>query len=206
MPQSRTLDIAYVVDCTESMGVWMSSVRHYIRRDLDVLHNQNPGWTIRVALVCYRDFGDEIPFHILDFRTSEDRMEQVLAEIETVGGIDETENVAGALWVCNRLSWQSEVRFVTLLTDAPAHGRRYRAVDDESASIDRFPQGNPDGRILEVEVRRLAETGVCLTCARITPKTDRMFDVFDAVYRRFSRKGAWCIVHDIRARLQDRTE
>lgn len=68
-----SLDIAFVVDATGSMGAWLEAVKANIRAIatgiLPRIQQQYPGLqlAVRFALVAYRDVGDNPQFEELGF-------------------------------------------------------------------------------------------------------------------------------------------
>lgn len=70
-----TLDVAFVLDVTGSMGAWLEACKANIRaiaKDiLPRIHKQYPGLKleVRFALLGYRDVGDNPQFEQQDFTT-----------------------------------------------------------------------------------------------------------------------------------------
>lgn len=60
-------------------------------------------------------------------------------------GRDIPEDIAGAFFVALNQAWSSKCRYAVLITDAPCHGIKYH----EEEKIDRYPQGDPTGLIIE---------------------------------------------------------
>ena len=61
------------------------------------------------------------------------------------GGADGPEDVLPALTAAaTLLDWQAKVRFLVLVTDAPAHGR-----DCNDKTDDQYPGGSPSGQTVE---------------------------------------------------------
>ena len=66
--------LAFVLDCTASMGPWIEEAKTKIGQIVqDVLKEHNQA-TFEVGLVAYRDYGDDSPLRVLDFTTPENVM------------------------------------------------------------------------------------------------------------------------------------
>lgn len=183
MTRQILVKLAFVLDCTGSMEPWIQEAKTKMTDMLDATRRDHPNATFEVALVAYRDYGDERRFTIVDF-THPDVLLQHLRPIHADGGDDEAEDVAGALEHASHLMWGgSDVRMLIHIADAPPHGDAYH---DPRVS-DRFPQGDPDNLNLRHIVQRLAEMDVQYTFVRITSATDRMIDVFHDVYARWRK-------------------
>lgn len=121
----KELDIAFIVDCTLSMGPYIENVRNSIR---EIVEEIKQGETIdtRLALVEYRDHAPQDETFVTqthDFTSSVDEMKQWLDECVASGGGDLPEAVADALNDANNLSWRPRATKICLvITDAPPHG------------------------------------------------------------------------------------
>lgn len=169
--------IAFVLDCTGSMGPWIHEAKTKIQ-EIVTSTDVPPGAQIEVAVVAYRDYGDVVRRRVIDF-TVPHEAEHFLQDIYAEGGDDEAEDVAGALNRAYGLTWgPSDVRMIFHIADAPAHGRMYHL----PRVSDRFPDGDPDGKDPRESLRHLAWQEVEFTFVRITSSTDVMIDVFHEVY------------------------
>jgi hypothetical protein len=189
----NTIDIAFVLDCTASMQPWIDAAKRQIHRTLDALQNTHPNWSFQIALVIYRDFGDAERISVLDFTQTFDHFDRMLAECTAEGGDDIPEDFAGAMHITSGLSWTSRVRHVFIITDAPPHGNKYH----EPRIADRFPYGDPAGRILEEDVDILTSKQVNMTFMRIHPRTDILIDCLRGVYVHRQYRGATFTVQEL---------
>lgn len=196
-PARTTIDVAFVLDCTASMQPWIDAAKRQIHTTLDTLHNLHPTWEFRVALVLYRDYGDDERSHVLGFTKNLAYFDRLLDETIAEGGDDVAEDFAGAMWHAARLHWSGDVRHVFVITDAPAHGMRYH----DARISDRFPEGDPDGRVLEDDVDTLTSKHVNMTFVRIRPHTDILIDRLRTVYTVRRHRGARFEVEDLPQRL-----
>lgn len=193
----NTIDIAFVLDCTASMQPWINAAKRQIHTTLDGLHNTHPNWDFHVALVLYRDYGDEERRAVLDFTDKWQRFDAMLDNAVAEGGDDVAEDFAGAMWMTARLGWTGHIRHVFVITDAPAHGERYHG----PRVSDRYPGGDPDGRIVEDDVDMLTSKRVHMTFVRIRADTDILIDCLRNVYHIRAHRGAHFEVEDLPERL-----
>jgi hypothetical protein len=172
--RTRTVNLAFVVDCTSSMEPWIDEVRTKMGTIVDSTQELHPSATLRVALVAYRDYGDSVEREVWDFTSPYD-VQEALEGIHAFGGGDEAEDVAGGLTEVVDLTWGvGDINMVIHIADAPAHGRRFHG-----ASVsDRFLAGDPEGRCPVHCLRTLADRGISYTFVRITSATDMMMEVF----------------------------
>ena len=172
------VSVAFVLDCTASMGPWIHAAKTKIHEIVDTVSDQNPDADIEIALVAYRDYGDEHPFRVVDF-TSADIIERTLNSLRAEGGDDEAEDVAHALQRTTHLTWEdSELCLVFHIADAPAHGMAFHT----PLVSDRFPRGDPDGLDPRDFVEKLSFLDVQYTFVKIHASTDTMIEQFHNCY------------------------
>lgn len=170
--------IAFLLDCTGSMEPWIQEAKSKIHEILRDVRREHPNTEFEVALVAYRDYGDQVRFRVVDF-TDAREVVRALEPIHAKGGDDEAEDVAGALDKACGLTWgPSDVRMLFHIADAPAHGKGYH----EPHVSDRFPQGDPEGKKPTHLLTHLAHQEIEYTFVRITASTDKMLGVFHRVY------------------------
>src|SRR5690606_20782684 len=105
-----TLDIAFVLDTTGSMQPYIDAAKSVIRQiAASVNSNQNVKGRVRLALVGYRDRGDEYVSQVLctfEAGTNLAAFEAVLDRTIADGGGDEPEQVfAGVRTAVTELNW-----------------------------------------------------------------------------------------------------
>jgi uncharacterized protein YegL len=47
-----------ILDCTGSMGAWIKEAKDEINNIIDNVRKMKEGLSVRVSIVCYRDFSD----------------------------------------------------------------------------------------------------------------------------------------------------
>ena len=141
MPSEMNIDIAFGVDQTGSMAPYTKSAMETLKAIVDGptsitknLEAQFPDITfrIRVAVLGYRDVGDQnnqFVENVWDTDHFTDNISTAVRSIERTlanpsGGDDIAEDHLGAIHRCTNWNskddWSSEVKFLMLLTDAPA--------------------------------------------------------------------------------------
>jgi Mg-chelatase subunit ChlD len=118
----RTIDIAFVLDTTGSMSEEIESVKQTIRK---VARELGKGDTVvRIALVDFKDKGDDWVTRVHDFSSDLDAFSRQIASIEADGGGDIPEHVNEGLRVAvEKLGWSNgaSARLAFLIGDAPPH-------------------------------------------------------------------------------------
>lgn len=149
--------IVFLMDATGSMQTYINGTKLQIKTFIDNLrskvyddfeneYNEQERkefeFIYEVAIVCYRDFGDNIHFETLDFTNDLSKVEQFLGTIRANGGSDAPEDVKGAFihalfgidsTNC-KLSWEDRgqvaSRNIMWLADAPPHGNKFNCIID----------------------------------------------------------------------------
>jgi hypothetical protein len=122
------LDLMFVIDTTGSMMDELA----YIRRELDDIvtriKGQHHNVNIRLALVVYRDVGDEYVVKEYDFTNSMEKMQSWLSAQKASGGGDYPEAVERALEEAYQQSWRTEssAKVLFFIADAPAHDQHLK--------------------------------------------------------------------------------
>jgi Mg-chelatase subunit ChlD len=114
------LDMVFVIDTTGSMGWKIEQAKAFARKQAATIKEKNG----RVALVAYRDAGDEYTAKIISGLQSDQT--EFLAGLDalTIGGGGDTEEAAlhALMTAFNGLTWEDgATKAAVLLTDAPFH-------------------------------------------------------------------------------------
>ena len=185
--------LAFLVDCTGSMGQWIQAAKDQIEAIVEKTQREyaNADLRFQVAFVGYRDYGDEVPYEVIPFTS----VEAFLAEmrgIEATGGDDMAEDVAGGLQRVLDLDWaDSDVRTLIHIADAPPHGLAYHAPHVS----DRFPEGDPRGIDVTHCLRELAHD-VDTTFIGLNRSTDLYIEKALEAYRSVQKRSF--VVADLR--------
>ena len=89
--------------------------------------------------------------------------------------------MAGGLDAAAELNWESKIKFVIVITDAPGHGRELHDLDAEH---DRFIDGDPAGKDAASVIHKLQEKNIDMVFCHIVPdSTRKMFRAFCNEYK-----------------------
>lgn len=120
----RTLDLAFVVDATGSMGDEISYLQSELLDVLKKVENNLKNTNVRYGSVFYRDQGDEYVTRKFDFSNNAEEMVNFIKKQKAGGGGDTPEAVVEAMQVSiDELKWSQEnsTKIMFLILDAPPH-------------------------------------------------------------------------------------
>ncbi|MFS8160430.1 MAG: hypothetical protein ACMG6E_09545 [Candidatus Roizmanbacteria bacterium] len=100
-----------------------------------------------------------------------------------MGGDDMPEDVVGGMNKGLQQNWISKNKYAILLADCPTHGRKFYSGRD-----DRYPEGCPNGLVIEDIIKRYAEKDICFNAVKITNETDRMYACLGEEYKKVAGK------------------
>jgi Mg-chelatase subunit ChlD len=170
-PNERRIEIAFVLDTTGSMANLIDGAKRKIWSIANSIVDVNPDAEIRMALIGYRDIGDEYVVKSFDMNDDIQGLYGNLTRFVADGGGDTPESVNEALDAgVRKLNWSSDPdvrRIVFLVGDAPPHmdyanGPKYRDVvakaRDRSIVINTVQAGaDPETTQYWQEMARLGE-------------------------------------------------
>jgi Mg-chelatase subunit ChlD len=122
LPAKRTIDVAFVLDATGSMGEEIAAVKSTIRKVSSSL--EHGSMDVRIGLVAYKDRGDPYVTRVFPMTTELASFEREVAGVSAGGGGDTPESVNEAIHVAlTRLDWDAHAlgRYAFLVGDAPPH-------------------------------------------------------------------------------------
>ena len=189
--QNSRLDLLFIMDITNSMDVYLDQVKRQVLDIINEIRKECAGIEIYIGFIGYRDFSD------LDFGESyinlelTEKYENIIQNIKYLkaeGGGDIPEDLCGALEFAKEKKWKGKSRFAILVTDSPCHGRKY--YDDTTENFDNYPDGDREGRNIEDYIKFLAENEISVFCLKVSPSTDKMFEIFEEVYNNNKRKDS----------------
>jgi hypothetical protein len=139
-PRPR-VEVAFVLDTTGSMGGLIDGAKRRIWSIARRIGEGQPRPELAIALVGYRDQGDEYVTRVHDLSGDMDLVYQNLMAFQAGGGGDTPEHVSAAVHdAVSRISWSKgpALRMIFLVGDAPPHmdyqdGLDYRVSTREAA-------------------------------------------------------------------------
>ncbi|KAL7561429.1 hypothetical protein ACA910_009286 [Epithemia clementina (nom. ined.)] len=192
------IDLAFVIDVTGSMGPYTSAIFATVKTLVDKqgavmgrLQANYPDteFTFHVAVMGFRDIDDgNAQFRESLWKTKSHFTENTEEAIRfvraitnpTSGGGDLAEDVLGAIDRCARWNeeedWKSRLKFMMVLTDAPAHGLVDPSVagtpntDDYATS---HPKGLTTDSVVDVLVKRGIDLFMCSFNPTATSRTEQ---------------------------------
>lgn len=158
--ESASVDLAFVLDCTGSMGPYLDSAKNEITNFARNIKSLHPNVSLRLAFVGYRDHCDgDTRLVVMRFGSNNvEEFTRIVAAQAATGGGDGPEDVLGGLNVVKSFEWQSATRIVYLIADAPCHGTDYH---DWGAGADSHPTGDPHGLSLYHHIIIMRVSSVC---------------------------------------------
>ncbi len=119
------VEVAFVLDTTGSMSGLIDNAKRKIWSIATTIADANPDAEVRMALVAYRDIGDEYVTRKFELTTDIQGLYAELLKFRASGGGDWAESVNEALdTAITKLNWSQEKevrRIVFLVGDAPPH-------------------------------------------------------------------------------------
>lgn len=180
---AQALDLVFLMDCTASMGPYISACKVKVVEIADKVMESLPGTDVKTAFVGYRDFdhGADNHFTVCDF-TDAAAVKRFVEEVQPIGGCDTAEDVAGGIDKVLHLKWRSpSARLVIHFGDCPAHGSAYH--DLSAPHTDNYMDIGEELK-LEPKLVRLAEKRIDYYFMRLTDQTDKMTAVMKEAYNR----------------------
>jgi hypothetical protein len=118
------VEVAFVLDTTGSMGGLIEGAKRRIWSIARRIGEGRPRPELRIALVAYRDRGDQYVTRVFDLTSDMDEVYRNLMSFEANGGGDTPEHVSAALSdAVHKVSWsrRKALQMIFLVGDAPPH-------------------------------------------------------------------------------------
>ena len=121
----NNLEIMFVIDATGSMGDEMEYIKSEIDDVIGKVKEDNPETKVSLAMMVYRDVGDDYVTRYSDFTTNITSQQNFLKKQKASGGGDFPEAVDQALNEAVSKQWSSKgTKLLFLVADAPAHDEK----------------------------------------------------------------------------------
>jgi len=183
------IDIAFLMDCTGSMGRYIAAGKEYIKKVItcvrDALKEKGRGKepSFQVGFVAYRDFNDAGQLNVTQLTEHTDTVCAAVDRESASGGGDAPEDVCGAFHMANGLAWRPRsAKFAILICDAPCHNttaKRFHSYGDSHVH-DKDPRGylDPDDQLVAMR-----EKGIRVMITEMTNGSlETMLGMFEAKY------------------------
>ena len=163
-----TLQIAFLIDATGSMGEEIDRIKDTLTSIVARVAETGDDVEIELAMVEYRDFGDDFVTHAVNFTSDVEAYQGAIQEVFAGGGGDGPEALNEALKDSFRgLDWSQDntLRLAFLVADAPAHYYEQAPYTYDDGMLDAaamgvtiYPiaSGGSDG-VAELQFRQLAQ-------------------------------------------------
>merc|ERR1719379_1354223 len=157
-PKTR-IDIAFVVDCTGSMGSWLTQAKKSIQKIIKDVNEKTQFKVVRFALVPYRDHspGEGPNGYVVkkfDFTSNVQSMQKNVDTLSAGGGADAPEAMSCGFATAAGLSWNRDaMQLIIHIGDEKPHGI-------STDGYDNYPDGCPDGHDALRVAHNLAKKGI----------------------------------------------
>lgn len=132
---ATNLEIMFVIDATGSMGDEMSYIKAEIDDVITKVRTDNPNSKVSLAMMVYRDIGDDYVTRYSDFTEDIASQQSFLAKQAASGGGDFEEAVDVALKEAIEKQWSTKgTKLLFHVADAPAHDN---LIADWSSTVDK---------------------------------------------------------------------
>ena len=123
--KQNVVELMFVIDTTGSMGDELEYIKAEVDDVIARVKDANPDVTVRLALLFYRDEGDEYVTRYFDFTDDIEAQRKNLAAQKSKGGGDYPEAVHTALHEAVNQQWSSgnTTKLIFHILDAPPHAK-----------------------------------------------------------------------------------
>ena len=175
------------MDITGSMEEFVDNTKKELINMMSKIIDTFNGIDINLGFIGYKDVEEHLKDDYIDeeFTNKYKEIENKIANIQIGGGGDTAEDIAFAFEKALNKSWESNAKFVILITDAPCHGLKYHGHKE----YDDYPNGIFGRKDIEESIKQLCDNNICLFCIKINEKTDMMFDIFKDIYTKNNKES-----------------
>ena len=175
MRDNASLDIAFLVDCTGSMGSYIAETKKDIEQIVSSIKETFEN-KVQVAFVGYRDHSDgHKRIECLQFTEDITEFRAFVSGITAGGGGDTPEDVLGGIEAAVNLGWSSKNKVLFHVGDAPQHGPRFHNL---GSSADHYYDHEPRGLQIEELLSIIKQLKINYFFAKINESTDKMIQEF----------------------------
>ena len=179
---NTSLDLLFIMDTSGSMIPYVSQAKANIINIIDRITLENVGINVSAGLIGYSDINTLANYTNIDFTQNHSELKNKLLKIYPYnGGYDTPEDMAWGFEMALNKSWKSNSRVIILVADSPCHGKKYHTLEDD------YPNGIQSRKNIEESLEVLAKNNTSLYCIRITEFTDKMFKIFENIYKNYTK-------------------
>lgn len=175
-------DLLFLIDTTGSMWSYINAAKDQVKSIMDDIKKTffNEA-EVRIAVVGYKDHGDDPNIEFLDFTTSSDEVRDFLGKLDAIGGADTPEDVLGGIRQALNASWKQPTRCIIHIADAPPHGRTLHDLGDGG---DHYPNpgSEPHNLLHEPLLKQMIGLSINYALLRINSLTNKMAWTFFQAY------------------------
>ena len=122
---SNNIEIMFVIDATGSMGDEMRYIQEEINDVISQVKKDNANANLTLAMMVYRDTGDQYVTRYSDFTTDYVKQQEFLSKQSANGGGDFEEAVEVAMKEAMEKQWsENSTKLLFHVADAPAHDNK----------------------------------------------------------------------------------
>jgi len=191
--EACSTDLLFLIDTTGSMMSYIEAAKTQVKSIVsDIKEAFFNEADVRIAVVSYKDHGDNNALQFLDFTPSADTVRSFIDELTAHGGGDAPENVLGGIQQALNASWQQQTRCIIHIADAPPHGHNLNSC---AQANDRWhsPGTEPHRLTYEPLLKKMVGLNINYALLRINQTTDKMAHAFLGVYAPFAPE---CKLHE----------
>eukprot|EP00826_Nyctotherus_ovalis_P043674 TRINITY_DN4627_c0_g1_i1.p1 TRINITY_DN4627_c0_g1~~TRINITY_DN4627_c0_g1_i1.p1 ORF type:complete len:599 (-),score=174.53 TRINITY_DN4627_c0_g1_i1:179-1975(-) len=172
-------DICFICDITGSMQYHIKVIRELLidfTRNIQGIVNSQP----RIAFVGFRDKEEEKKgkqIECVDFTAKPEQIVEYLKKVKCFGGGDTCEDLVTPLTRALSLDWRSDLNYVYLLLDAPAHGKSYHKEE-----ISDYYSNDDEEKLLEKLAVHYRKSRINLVVLKCNENVDMMIEIFKKYY------------------------
>jgi hypothetical protein len=86
--KTETLDLCFLMDSTSSMGAWIEKTKANIIQIVDDMKKECPNQILRLGMVAYRDYEDDVLIEHFNFSKDYDAFKKFVSGLSATGGGD----------------------------------------------------------------------------------------------------------------------
>ena len=186
------------MDITNTMSEYFEQIKNNILTVKDKIHENCFGVKLRIGFLGYKDYldYDMDPESYVNVPLTEDFnfLKAQIGKVIISGGGDVPEDLAWGLknaqvQLCSGFdgSSKADTKYVILITDAPCHGGKYhdlgKYVRGKNEDGDNYIEGDRKKIDVDQIIKSMAKNDINFYCVKISDKTDKMFQIFEEIYR-----------------------